>query len=67
MPNDDRVKAEVSIGSWRFNFQDSINEIEVENCTRPYERVRVRCTIPMRAADLEMFARGWVACRDHVS
>ncbi len=66
MPNSDNMTSEVSLGSWRFSFSDSINVIDVENTTRPYERMKVACTIPMRHADLEMFARGWVACRDHV-
>lgn len=66
MPNSNDLSVEIGLGSWRFSFSDRINMIDVENTTRPYERMRVECTIPMRAADLEMFARGWVACRDHV-
>lgn len=49
-------------GGWRFNF-DSGHTLEAENMSQPFERIKVPCPSQMRHSDLEMFARGWVACK----
>ena len=69
--NDNILTTDVDLGSWRFSFNDAMpTTVEVE-CTTwdpkaDWRRMNVPVTPGFRASDLEMFARGWVACRDHV-
>lgn len=66
-----KLVTDVTLGSWRFEFNDaSPTVVEVECTTRDrdlsWNRMNVPVTPGFRASDLEMFARGWVACREHV-
>lgn len=56
----------VEVDDWRFHF-DNGPYIEIECLSRPYGRRHIPCPPFMRHSDVEMFARGWVACFENVS
>lgn len=64
LKDDDNLETMITLKSWRFMF-DGGHTIDVECLTRPYASMKVPCPSVFNHGDLEMFARGWVACRDY--